>query len=102
MRSADSRGLRDAKRVRGRGSRDDRLLRPEPRQLSTGAHPPQLGHHSVDHARRPTARVVLADRAQDGWRAAVPDAPDTGAHRHVAGSQRSDLRGIIQVSMRVD
>lgn len=102
MRSADPRGLRNVKRVPRRGSRDDGLLCPEPRQLSADTHPPQLGHHSVDHARRPTARVVLADRTEDRWRFAVPDAPDTGAHRHVTRSQRSGLRGIVQVSIGID
>lgn len=95
MRSADSRGLRNAQRVRGRRSRDDGLLPSESRQLPTGAHPSQLGHHSVDHARRPTARVVLTHCVEDGRRLEVPDASDTGAHRHVVGSQRSDFRGSI-------
>jgi len=100
MRSADSRGLRDAQRVPGRRSLDDGLLPPESRQLPTGAHPPQLGHQSVDHACRPTTRVVLTHRAEDGWRFAVPDAPDTGTHRHVVGSQGSDFRGITRTSVR--
>lgn len=99
MRSADTRGLRDAQRVRGRRSRDDGLLPPESRQLPTGAHPPQFGHHSIDHARGPTTRVVLAHRAEDGWRLAVSDAPDTRAHRHVVGSQGSDFRGITHASV---
>lgn len=95
MRRVDPRGLRDTERVRGRRSGDDGLLRPEPRQLPTDAHPPQLGHHCVDHARRPAARVVLADRPQDGRRSAVPDAPNTGAHRHVVGPQTSNGRGTV-------
>lgn len=62
MRVADPRGVRDAERVRGRGSGDYRMLWPEPRQLPTGADPLELGHHRVDHARRPAARVVCAGR----------------------------------------
>lgn len=94
IRVADPRGLRHAQRVRGRGPGHDGLLSREPRQLSTGSDPRELGHHSADHARRPAARVVLADRVQVGQRFAVLHAPDPGARGHAIGSQRSDFRGM--------
>lgn len=80
MRVADQRGLRHVERVRGGRSVDDRLLCSEPRQLQTSVDTPQLGHHSADHARRPAARLVLADRHQAGRHFEVFDAPNTGAH----------------------
>lgn len=51
MRVVDSRGLYDLKRVCGRRPGHNRVLCPESRQLQTGVDSPELGHHSVDHAR---------------------------------------------------
>lgn len=99
MRVADPRGLCHAERVPGRRSVDDRLLRAESRQLQTNIDTPELGHHRVDHARGPAARVVLADRRQIGRHVAVLHAPDPGTHRHPVGPKGSDVRGMITMVM---
>lgn len=77
MRMADSRGLRYPERVRGRRPGHDRMLCPEPRELQTGLDPSEFGHHSVDHARRPTPRVVFAHRPEVGRGFEIPHASDT-------------------------
>lgn len=77
MRVADPRGLRDPERVRGRRPGHDRMLCSEPRELQTGVNPSELGHHSVDHARRPTARVVFSHRSKVRRCFAIPYASNT-------------------------
>jgi len=98
MRVADPRGLRHPERVSGGGPGHDRLLLAESRQLPTGTHPPELGHHRVDHARRPAARVVLADHPEAGRHPAVLHAPDTRTHRHPNGPERPSFRGTLSRS----
>lgn len=99
MRVVDPGSLCHAQRVCGRRPGHHGMLRPEPRELQADAHPPQLGHHSADHARRPAARVVLADRPQAGRCTAVPHAPDTGTRGHPVGPEGSDFRGILGHSL---
>jgi hypothetical protein len=77
MRVANSRSLRDPERVRGRRPSHDRMLCSEPRELQTSVDPSQLGHYSVDHARRPTARMVLTHRSKVGRCFAIPYASYT-------------------------